>query len=299
MWDFKQDTEYDGKGKLQCDLITNSVIVHNKPLALPLNWFNRVYWALFWSVMLCCNLLCYLILNKTSPFSTPSPTPLPDFLFTIYLQGGSSAVKCWGTGVLQDVRCIPIASQTYFWFHVSSEAPVVAPSLGQQPSQRVAVLPPWATHPPRLPPGLLPGSIQLPTFAMLAGNAATVRELNPNRQPSEWEAELLLDEKAKAWEAGHRPSLVGGNSSGEVLVEDGDAMRPVKRLRLNDVEVALLWTRSSAWKLTDSGCRTDTCYLREVERVVYRRGSLQEAQCNCYDPSCMGLKSTVYASLSQ
>ena len=112
----------------------------------------------------------------------------------------------------------------------------MAPSQGRQTSQRAAALPRWACHPPRLPPGLLPGSAQLPTFNMLAEAAAIVGELNPNKQLSEWEAELLLDEKAKAWEAGHRPSVVGGTSGGEVLVDE-EMQRPVKRLRLNDVEV--------------------------------------------------------------
>lgn len=55
-------------------------------------------------------------------------------------------MKCWGSGVLQAVRCIPIASQTYFWFQVAS----AAAALGSAPGcQLTAALPAWALRPPR------------------------------------------------------------------------------------------------------------------------------------------------------
>ena len=53
----------------------------------------------------------------------------------------------------------------------------------------------------RLPAGLLPADGYAALEVPLQTGGREVGSGNGNRQLSEWEAELLLDQKAKAWEA--------------------------------------------------------------------------------------------------
>ncbi len=122
-------------------------------------------------------------------------------------QGGSSAVKCWGSGALAGVRCIPIGSHTYFWFTVSSGTP----------HMQLAV-----QLPARLSSGL-PSSVE------------TVLDLRSPQPPtfaaqlSEADAELVLDEKAKAWQFAHHNGVAAPAATPETPAL---VVRPVKRTRL-------------------------------------------------------------------
>ena len=123
-------------------------------------------------------------------------------------QGGSSAVKCWGSGALAGVRCIPIGSHTYFWFMVSSGTPHL---------QQAAQLP------ARLSSGVEdPAETALDWRSPLPAAAAS--------QLSEADAsEHVLDEKAKAWQFAHHSGLAASAATPETpaLIS-----RAAKRTRL-------------------------------------------------------------------
>ncbi len=116
-------------------------------------------------------------------------------------------MKCWGSGVLAGVRCIPIGSHTYFWFMVSSSK-----TRGQLATQ------PPAQHNPGVGIPVAPAlDRRSPPPPMSAA------------QLSETDAELVLDEKAKAWQFAHHSGLVA-----QAVTPETPALvfRPAKRMRL-------------------------------------------------------------------
>ena len=125
-------------------------------------------------------------------------------------QGGSSAVKCWGSGALDGVRCIPIGSHMYFWFRVASGAP---------PAQLAASMVVETSV-----PGVCGNAAELDEAAVswrlsAVGKAADL---------SEADAELILDEKAKAWQFAHHSGSAAPSVHTPALLS-----RPAKRTRMD------------------------------------------------------------------
>ena len=61
----------------------------------------------------------------------------------------------------------------------------------------------------RLPAGLLPAAGGASLDMAPVDEATLLGGGSDNRQLAEWEAEMLLDEKAKAWEAARVPAVAG------------------------------------------------------------------------------------------
>lgn len=66
----------------------------------------------------------------------------------------------------------------------------------------------WMIVRARLPAGLLPAAWDASLEVAPIGEATLLAGGSVDRQLAEWEAEMLLDEKAKAWEAARVPAAV-------------------------------------------------------------------------------------------
>ena len=106
------------------------------------------------------------------------------------------------------MRCIPIGSHMYFWFRVSSGIP-----RGQLAAQL---------------PALLRSGVETPAEAALDWRSPPPPM--SDARLTEADAELVLDEKAKAWQAAHHS---GPAASAAMPETPALVPRPAKRMRLD------------------------------------------------------------------